>query len=220
MEKVEVYFQVENGNIVGYHSDEIDSKNLPKGTKMVKADVENPELLLGLEEKFIKEENIERLEHEFDTVFIENQKIPEQQSIKKRLKSLLLDIQLAEELDENVSDLKKDFEKLKQEYKALKKDSITKVDAGRSRTITLPNNKTNLNGDVFPEKGEIKSITWSKIKGSGGKIKAPDRLSTTVTDLKRGYYEFKLSVTNDQDKIISDIVKVKVQRKNNEDDDD
>lgn len=33
MEKVEVYFQVENGNIVGYHSDQIDTKLLPKGPR-------------------------------------------------------------------------------------------------------------------------------------------------------------------------------------------
>lgn len=187
---------------------------------MIKAGAENPELLLGLNEKFIKEREVTKLQKASDEFFIENQRIPEKDNIRRKLKSLYVDIQLADELDEDVSDLKREFEKLKKAYKALKKDSITKVDAGRARTITLPSNKTNLNGDVYPTKGEIKSVSWSKVKGSGGRITNPNSLTTTATGLKKGYYEFKLSVTNDQGKVISDIVKVTVLGKEKRKDED
>ncbi|MCK8520223.1 hypothetical protein M0D21_01520 [Aquimarina sp. D1M17] len=226
MEKVEVFLEVENGIIIGFQDYEIDTSTLPKGTKIVKAKVEQPDLLLGLEEKYIssKPSTVEKLlTQKIQNLTLQSKKADEPLNdfqLKSKLKSLLIDIQLADELDEDVSDLKREFEKLKKAYKALKKDSITKVDAGRARTITLPSNKTNLNGDVYPTKGEIKSVSWSKVKGSGGRITNPNSLTTTATGLKKGYYEFKLSVTNDQGKVISDIVKVTVLGKEKRKDED
>ncbi len=218
MAKVKVFLEVENGTIVGYHSDKISSEFLPKGTKIVEKEIEEPGVLLGLDEKFI-EANPKELEKESGKI-LELDRAKPADVTRNNLKSILIDIQLAEALDEDISDLKREFEKLKKAYKALNKDSITKVDAGRARTITLPSNKTNLNGDVYPTKGEIKSVTWSKVKGSGGRITNPNSLTTTATGLKKGYYEFKLSVTNDQGKVISDIVKVTVLEKEKRKDED
>lgn len=217
MEKIESYFQIENGIVIGYHSDEIDNTLLPEGTKMVKANVENPDLLLGLDEKFIKENDREKIQEVSNNFFIETQKIPIKDSIKKRLKSLLIDIKLAEELDEDVTELRKQFNTLKKEYKSVhkedsetKKESILKVNAGRTRTITLPNNESNLNGTIEPENENIQSVQWTKTKGGSAQIANPNNLSTTVTGLKKGVYEFTLSVTNDLGAEATDTVKITV----------
>lgn len=216
MAKVKVYLEVEDGVIVGYHNDEIEQSNLPPNTKIIEKEIDDPGLLLGLNEKFISS----------DTKIIRkmaNKKMEEFQSESKvivtraQLKSLLIDIQLAEELDEDNTDLKKQFNTLKKEYKAIKTYPISKVDAGRTRTITLPNNKSNLNGDITPNNGSYTTVKWTKVKGGVSKITKPNDLSTTVTGLKKGTYEFKLSVTNDENKVISDVVKIVVKQKDDDD---
>lgn len=208
MAEVEVYLEVEDGIIIGYHDYEVDKDVLPKGTKFVKFTSDNPDLLMGLEEKYINEDikEVKKASEEYLKV----NRPSEIDICFGKLRALYLDIKLKEELGDTTDELEKEFEKLKKEYKLLKKDPVLKVNAGRSRTITLPNNKINLGGTITPERGEIVSVKWTKKKGSTAAIDKPNSLSTKVTGLKKGLYEFELTVITSNDKKLSDIVKVTV----------
>ena len=86
------------------------------------------------------------------------------------------------------------------------------ANAGTDITITLPVNKTVLNGTGSQDgDGTIKIYEWTKLSGpSSFTIVNAEQSSTEVTGLVQGTYEFKLKITDDRGAAAEDIVVVKV----------
>ncbi|MDF2187500.1 T9SS type A sorting domain-containing protein [Paraflavitalea sp. CAU 1676] len=84
--------------------------------------------------------------------------------------------------------------------------------AGADQAITLPTNSVTLNGSgTVDPTGALKSIAWTKIAGpTAGTITTPAALTTTVTALTEGTYQFRLTVANSQGVYSSDTVAIVV----------
>jgi hypothetical protein len=86
------------------------------------------------------------------------------------------------------------------------------VNAGNDTTIYLPANSTLLFGTAVDRKSNIVRYQWKKIEGPADYIlEKPDSLATKVTNLKKGIYEFELTVTDsfgltDKDTVIINVV--------------
>jgi hypothetical protein len=73
------------------------------------------------------------------------------------------------------------------------------VNAGADKTITLPINAINLNGNGIDSDGIITSFLWTKIEGPAeGIITDSSSLATTVKGLIPGNYIFQLTATDNQ----------------------
>ncbi|MBW7890223.1 MAG: hypothetical protein H3C48_04190, partial [Chitinophagaceae bacterium] len=75
------------------------------------------------------------------------------------------------------------------------------ANAGTSQTLTLPNNRTILDGSASSASGEnvIQDYYWSKISGPDeGIIADPNAAGTSVTELVQGVYKFQLEITDNQ----------------------
>jgi pimeloyl-ACP methyl ester carboxylesterase len=88
----------------------------------------------------------------------------------------------------------------------------TIANAGSDITITLPTNSTTLNGSASKNpNGEIKAYEWTKVSGpSQYTIENAKAVTTKVSNLVAGTYEFKLTVWDHVWRPTSDIVKVVV----------
>lgn len=91
----------------------------------------------------------------------------------------------------------------------------SKVSAGTDQTITLPVNSITLNGSGSSDpNGEIKKYEWAKISGpsTGGLIALLNSVTTTVTGLVEGTYQFRLTIWDNSWTPKSDTIKVVVNK--------
>jgi hypothetical protein len=85
------------------------------------------------------------------------------------------------------------------------------ADAGTDITITLPTDSVILNGSGSHDTdGTITTYAWSKISGGSVVIASPSGVSTHVTGLTQGVYQFQLAVTDNNGATRSDSVQVTV----------
>lgn len=84
--------------------------------------------------------------------------------------------------------------------------------AGNDITITLPTNKTTLNGSQSNDSdGQISTYLWTKVSGpSEFKIVSAGSSTTEINSLAEGTYIFKLKVTDNKGASAEDQVTVKV----------
>ncbi len=90
------------------------------------------------------------------------------------------------------------------------------ADAGQPQVIVLPTSSVTLNGNASRDPdGTVNSYNWSKISGpSPGIISTPTLVTTTVTSLVQGTYQFELAVTDDKGAIEKDTVTIAVNNAN------
>ncbi|MBX3238357.1 MAG: T9SS type A sorting domain-containing protein [Chitinophagaceae bacterium] len=88
------------------------------------------------------------------------------------------------------------------------------ANAGTSQSITLPDNMVTLDGSKSSAaSGSIVSYTWTKTSGpSGEKITSPGKPVTTITGLTEGAYQFKLTVTDNNNLSATATVTITVNR--------
>ncbi|KAL3043575.1 hypothetical protein OYC64_003437 [Pagothenia borchgrevinki] len=83
------------------------------------------------------------------------------------------------------------------------------ADAGPEKELTLPVDRTTLDGGKSRDDQKIATFHWKQTKGPDGvKIENADSAVATVTGLGVGTYEFTLTVTDDRNLQSSDIVTV------------
>lgn len=82
--------------------------------------------------------------------------------------------------------------------------------AGGSQTITLPVNSVTLNGSASSDTdGVIISYRWRQLNGpSQSTISTPNQVSTGVTNLSMGIYQFELAVTDDSSSVGRDTLSI------------
>lgn len=85
------------------------------------------------------------------------------------------------------------------------------ANAGATQTIILPVNYVTLNGSGSSAQSGIASYTWTKVSGpEGGKITTPAGVTTEVTGLVTGTYEFRLSVNDNNGAVATSSVSITV----------
>ncbi|KAG7457974.1 hypothetical protein MATL_G00232870 [Megalops atlanticus] len=83
------------------------------------------------------------------------------------------------------------------------------ADAGPEKELTLPVDRTTLDGSKSSDDQRIATYHWSQSKGPEGvKIENADSAVATVTGLQVGSYEFSLTVTDERKLQSTDTVKV------------
>ncbi len=84
--------------------------------------------------------------------------------------------------------------------------------AGNDQSIELPQTSVNLNGNnSFDPNGIIESYSWTKISGPAQfTITSPSSAITSVTDLRAGIYQFRLTVTDNEGGTASDVISITV----------
>lgn len=83
------------------------------------------------------------------------------------------------------------------------------ADAGPEKELTLPVDRTTLDGSKSHDDQKIATYHWKQTKGPDGvKIENADGAVATVTGLEVGTYEFTLTVTDERKLQSSDTVKV------------
>jgi len=88
---------------------------------------------------------------------------------------------------------------------------LPNVNAGADKVITLPTSTTSFTGTATDVDGTIVSVLWEKISGpTGGAISSPNTLSTNITGLIQGIYQFRLTATDEDGGTGSDVVQVTV----------
>lgn len=84
------------------------------------------------------------------------------------------------------------------------------VSAGTDSTITLPDNDVNVIGTAGDADGTV-TVLWTKFSGhSGGTITSPTSLTTTITAMTQGDYQYKITATDNLGATTSDIVVIHV----------
>ncbi|MGB5930686.1 MAG: gliding motility-associated C-terminal domain-containing protein, partial [Cyclobacteriaceae bacterium] len=82
--------------------------------------------------------------------------------------------------------------------------------AGQDKTITLPTNSLNIEGDGQDEDGQVKSYWWNKVSGPNANLKNNDKKTLEVSGMVQGQYVFELVVTDDKGAKGNDRMKVTV----------
>ncbi|CAN5430989.1 hypothetical protein BH11BAC3_BH11BAC3_06110 [soil metagenome] len=83
--------------------------------------------------------------------------------------------------------------------------------AGNDQVITLPVNNTVLNGVGLDADGIIVAYTWSQISGpAGALIISPNSANTAINNLVQGFYEYQLTVTDNDGAVAIDTISVLV----------
>ncbi|XP_012673847.2 dyslexia-associated protein KIAA0319-like protein isoform X2 [Clupea harengus] len=83
------------------------------------------------------------------------------------------------------------------------------ANAGPEKELTLPVDRTTLDGSKSKDDQKIATYHWRQTKGPDGvKIENADSAVATVTGLQVGVYEFTLTVTDERNEKSSDIVNV------------
>lgn len=77
-------------------------------------------------------------------------------------------------------------------------NKLPMVSAGTDQTIKLPVSEVTLKGTVSDSDGTIVSQQWTKTVGGAGAIVSPTALTTKVTGLVAGTYQFRLMATDDK----------------------
>jgi gliding motility-associated-like protein len=88
--------------------------------------------------------------------------------------------------------------------------SLPVVDAGSDQVITLPVNQVTLNGTASSAAGTIVSTIWTQTLGPPVVMSGENSLTLQLTDMVEGTYVFKLTATDNADKMVSDNVQVMV----------
>ena len=81
------------------------------------------------------------------------------------------------------------------------------ADAGKDKTITLPDDSITIQGEGS---GEGITYRWEKVSGPDATIKNKNKAQLEAEDLEEGTYVFKLTVTDEDGRKATDEVKVKV----------
>ncbi len=83
------------------------------------------------------------------------------------------------------------------------------ANAGTGQVIQLPTSEAILHGSGTDGTGTIVSHVWSLFSGpSGGDITTPNNYQTTITNLQEGNYIYKLTVTDNNGLIGTDLVAI------------
>jgi hypothetical protein len=86
------------------------------------------------------------------------------------------------------------------------------ADANMNITIELPMNFGILNGDAYGPGRNGASYKWEKISGPASYfLETPDSLTTKVSNLEKGIYQFQLTATTNTGQTSTDIMTLKVQ---------
>jgi len=112
MAKVEsVYLEIKDSIIIAFHSDNVDTSNLPAGHTIQLENIEDPNSILGLNVTFIDKPVADRPKL-YD--------IPAIDLKRSELKSVSIELDLATRLGEDTTALDAQWITLKNEYDALK----------------------------------------------------------------------------------------------------
>ena len=85
------------------------------------------------------------------------------------------------------------------------------ADAGANQLITLPVNSVTLTGSGTDADGTVISYSWTKISGPAAEVLVSSNASSTlVNNLAQGFYEFKLTVTDNDGLASTDTITVTV----------
>ena len=85
------------------------------------------------------------------------------------------------------------------------------ADAGINQLITLPVNSVTLTGIGTDADGTIVSYSWAKISGPAAEVLvSPNASSTLVNNLAQGFYEFELTLTDNDGLASTDTITVTV----------
>ncbi|KAK9883051.1 hypothetical protein WA026_001259 [Henosepilachna vigintioctopunctata] len=91
------------------------------------------------------------------------------------------------------------------------------AEAGTNVTISLPQTWAVLDGRNSTDDNKIVSFKWEQIEGPSKVALHPENASlTNVTDLTKGTYTMKLSVTDDNNNVASDLVYIIVNQNKNQ----
>ena len=83
------------------------------------------------------------------------------------------------------------------------------VKAGNDVTINLPTTTYYLQGEAISTNASITSILWNKISGpSTFEFSSPTSLSSQVRNLKSGYYQFELVVSDSKNNTVKDTISI------------
>lgn len=98
-----------------------------------------------------------------------------------------------------------------------KPNALPMVNAGSDKIIILPETEVTITGTASDQDGSVIAVEWSQVNGPlNARIDSPNSLETRIKDLDNtGTYEFMLKVTDDQNGISFDNVKVIVNDANN-----
>ena len=89
------------------------------------------------------------------------------------------------------------------------------ADAGSDVTVTLPQDEITISGSGSDEDGEVDKYKWTKISGPSVKLKNTSKPNLKVSELKKGTYTFRLTVTDNDGANDTDEMKLTVKEKPN-----
>lgn len=107
------FLHLKDSYVVGYHSDDIDPKLLPKGEKTIKVLTNEPSKYLGLDEKQIFLDPLPEVNHD----------VTDKESLdyrRQELKRLFYEIQFTKAIEEDVKELELLYDTKLREYRELK----------------------------------------------------------------------------------------------------
>ena len=84
------------------------------------------------------------------------------------------------------------------------------ANAGKDKTLTLPDNSATLEGSGTDSDGSITFYQWTKVSGPDAAMTDTDKANLKLNDLLEGAYVFRLTVTDNRDATASAQVKVTV----------
>lgn len=83
--------------------------------------------------------------------------------------------------------------------------------AGNDQTITLPNNRINLDGSLSTDPdGQIKAYKWAQVSGPASIMDGTDTAVLRLSDLREGVHVYRLTITDNSDATNSDDVTITV----------
>lgn len=84
------------------------------------------------------------------------------------------------------------------------------VDAGDDRTVQLPENSLELEGEASDSDGEISRYAWEKVSGPSVEMEGAETATLELKNLQEGNYTFRLTVQDNEGAEGADELKVKV----------
>ncbi|HTE25984.1 PKD domain-containing protein [Flavitalea sp.] len=89
-------------------------------------------------------------------------------------------------------------------------NKLPRANAGQDQFVALPANSVTLSGTGTDDDGDIATYTWNKLNGGPAEIINSGSVTTLVTRLEAGVYEFELTVTDNAGGKSKDQVKITV----------
>ena len=112
------YLHLETGKVIGYHTDSIDPKILPKGEKLIEIITDNPTKYIGLDEKQIFLDPLPEPKDETDRESLTYR--------RQELKRLFYEINFTVAIKEDAKDLQLLYDTKLREYRELKEPTPEK----------------------------------------------------------------------------------------------